>query len=76
MLTQFLKLNYEKIYLWSDSTKTLSWIYNCPSRCELLVCEIERLKNDNDWNHVRSGHNPADLILRALSAENLVDSEI
>ncbi|KAK9744227.1 hypothetical protein QE152_g7950 [Popillia japonica] len=75
-----LKSEFDKQYLWSDSTVTLSWIRACPKRWKTFVAnrvsEIQRLTNIEDWYHVRSKENPADIVSRGMSVEDLQNSEL
>jgi len=75
-----LKLKYEKIYAWSDSTIALAWIAGDPSRQKIFVsnrtAEIQSTLPTKYWHHVRSEDNPADLISRGASLENLQDCKI
>lgn len=73
-----LKLNINKTYLWSDSTITLNWLKSSPLKWKTFVAnrvtEIQNLTTPNDWYHVKSLENPADLISRGTTAENLLNS--
>ena len=74
-----LELNIEERYFWSDSTITLDWIKSSPNRWPTFVAnrtsEIQTLTNDN-WNHVRSEDNPADLISRGINPEDLASKNL
>lgn len=75
-----MKINFDKIYLWSDSTIALCWIRGCPSRWKSFVAnrvsEIQRITNINDWHHVRSVDNPADLISRGMRVSEMINSKL
>ena len=63
-------LSIKNWYFWTDSTIALAWI-RAPSHTWKTfvanrVTEIQELSNDN-WNHVGSSMNPADLISRGLN---------
>nr|XP_029736215.1 uncharacterized protein LOC115270984 [Aedes albopictus] len=67
------------VYLWTDSTITLDWISAPPSTWKTFcsrVAEIQELTAAASWNHVPSEDNPADLLSRGTSLENLVESSL
>jgi Pao retrotransposon peptidase/Family of unknown function (DUF5641)/Putative peptidase (DUF1758)/Integrase core domain/Integrase zinc binding domain len=68
--------NINKFY-WSDSTIVLSWIKGESSKLKVFVgnriAEIQELTSDSIWNHVRSHLNPADVLSRGISADELND---
>ncbi|XP_018405223.1 PREDICTED: uncharacterized protein LOC108781668 [Cyphomyrmex costatus] len=65
-----------KVYLWSDSTITLSWISSESRMFSVFVAnrigEIQRLTQATDWRHVPSGQNPADLLSRGSNPSDLI----
>ncbi|XP_018396624.1 PREDICTED: uncharacterized protein LOC108774893 [Cyphomyrmex costatus] len=77
-ISQALTCTVSKHYLWTDSEIVLAWIQGQPSQWQIFVgnriAEIQRLTNQSDWAHVRSEHNPADLISRGLMPEQLPDA--
>ena len=74
-----LTLTIDECYFWFDSTVTLHWIQSPPSRWKTYVAnrtsEIQKLTNEN-WYHVVSTDNPADIISRGLRPENLRHCEL
>lgn len=70
-----LKISIHKIYYWSDSTVTLSWIDNEPSKWTTFVAnrvaEIQRITNRAPWYHVKSEDNPADPLSRGVNPDQL-----
>ena len=74
-----MELKIDERYFWSDSTITLDWIKSSPNRWPTFVAnrtsEIQTLTNDN-WNHVRSEDNPADLISRGINPEDLSNNKL
>lgn len=63
-----LKLNIKNKYFWTDSSITLAWIKSPSSKWKTFVAhqvsEMQDITNLNEWNHVSTQDNPADLISR------------
>lgn len=58
-----------KIYTWSDSTITLSWIETNKSKDKFIRTRVSDIKNlipSAKWNHVVSKENPADVASRGI----------
>lgn len=72
---EIMNVNIDRCYYWSDSTITLAWISKPPSHWKTFVAnrvsEIQGLSDKNDWRHVGSKDNPADLISRGVEAKQL-----
>lgn len=70
-----LDVKIEKCFYYSDSTIALSWIKSEPSKWKTFVgnrvASVQRLTKPCDWFHVSSSDNPADLITRGISPEEL-----
>ncbi|XP_036337045.1 uncharacterized protein LOC118747130 [Rhagoletis pomonella] len=71
-----LSLVHMKINLWTDSTIVLAWIRKPPCSWSTFVAHritriVDKVGTDN-WRHVDSASNPADLASRGLSASELV----
>ncbi|XP_011163687.1 uncharacterized protein LOC105198615 [Solenopsis invicta] len=62
---------------WSNSTITLSWIKRSPGELQTFVVNrvatIQRIAPGAQWSHVRSKDNPADIISRGSTLQNLKD---
>lgn len=75
-----MNLNINKIYYWCDSTIVLLWIRTHPGRWQTYVAsrvaEIQRLSNPDDWQHVISNENSADLVTRGVQPEHLIDMKL
>lgn len=75
-----LPLKLGNICLCSDSTITLAWIKTEPYLLKTFVAnrvaEIQNLSNNCEWRHVSSQSNPADLVSRGLTPQELVESNI
>jgi len=61
--------------LWSDSTVALGWIRQDPNRWKTFVCnrvtEIHSYTTPSQWRHCPGKDNPADLLSRGVTAEQL-----
>lgn len=70
-----LKIEFNGIYTWSDSTIALAWISGDPSRQKVFTsnrtAEIQSILPSKHWHHVKSEDNPADLISRGASLKDL-----
>ncbi|XP_075213833.1 uncharacterized protein LOC142320038 [Lycorma delicatula] len=70
-----LNLSIERAHLWTDSKICLAWISAPASKWKTLVAnrvsQSQDLTDINDWRHVASSDNPADLISRGSNPESL-----
>lgn len=75
-----LEINFNNIYLWTDSTITLCWIKNESKIWKTFVAnrvsEIRSITNSQNWGYVKSADNPADLLSRGASAHILMQSDL
>lgn len=75
-----LRLEECKTYYWSDSMIVLSWIKKQPSLLKTFVANrvatIQDLSCHEQWRHVSSEDNPADLISRGVNPSNMLDSHL
>ncbi|XP_026462792.1 uncharacterized protein LOC113365449 [Ctenocephalides felis] len=66
--------------LWSDSKIVLAWIKSPSRKWKTFVAnrvsEIQTNTDPNNWYHVRSEDNPADLISRGMLPEVLINSDL
>ncbi|XP_075235078.1 uncharacterized protein LOC142332516 [Lycorma delicatula] len=73
-----LNLSIERVHLWTDSKICLAWISAPASKWKTFVgnrfSQIQDLTDVNDWKHVASSDNPADLISRGSNPESLDNS--
>ena len=78
-VTASLEMKFEEEHFRSDSTITLCWIksfFNCwKTFVANRASGIQNLTIDN-WHHVCSEDNPADLISQRINSEELRDSEL
>ena len=68
-----------RIHLWTDSQIALHWIYKQHNPKPFIshhVAEIIRAFPANSWSYVPSSDNPADLLMRGISAEQLFSSQL
>ncbi|XP_026465156.1 uncharacterized protein LOC113367788 [Ctenocephalides felis] len=75
-----LNIAFDKEFYWSDSTITLSWIrspsYKWKTFVANRVSDIQTKTDANNWLHVRSEDNPADLISRGCYTHDLLNSSL
>uniref|UniRef100_A0A1U7XZ01 Uncharacterized protein LOC104241631 n=1 Tax=Nicotiana sylvestris TaxID=4096 RepID=A0A1U7XZ01_NICSY len=65
--------------MWSDSTVVLGWINSKASNYHTFVAnrisDIQQITSTEQWKHVRSEENPADLISRGLTPKGLINNQ-
>ncbi|XP_055714232.1 uncharacterized protein LOC129808477 [Phlebotomus papatasi] len=73
-------LGITAVYLWTDSTVVLSWLYNRALEFKPFVShrvnKILRLSSSNQWRHVRTAENSADLITRGATTLQISESQL
>ncbi|XP_018406191.1 PREDICTED: uncharacterized protein LOC108782411 [Cyphomyrmex costatus] len=71
---------FTRSFYWSDSTIALSWIRSSPRKWNTFVANrvsaIQDISNQEDWHHVDSSHNPADIISRGISPTLLLTTKL
>ena len=74
-----LRIENHRRTFWSDSMDVLCWVRGRSRKFKPYVAnrieEIQALRNPDQWRHVSSRQNPADLITRGLSVAKLIDKE-
>lgn len=74
-VAKVLKINENNIHAWTDSTVVLAWLSCHPSRWTTFIgnrtSQILSQMNNNQWAHVQSTHNPADVASRGLKPSEL-----
>lgn len=79
-LKNSLCINISKFYYWTDSTIVLSWMERTSKTWKTFVAnrvsEIGALSNVEDWHHINSKDNPADLVSRGVSPSELIDNNL
>jgi hypothetical protein len=72
-----LKLSFNNTKFWTDSMIVLAWLRSPAVRWKTFVANrvshIQETTNIEDWNHVNSKDNPADLVSRGVEANLLRD---
>lgn len=75
-----LEITFNKKYYWSDSMVTLAWIRGSPSRWKVFVgnrvSEIQTITEIEDWNHISSEENPADVLSRGVAINGLIEHKL
>jgi len=70
-----LKISFNKIRFWTDSMVVLAWLKSPTARWKTFVPNrvnhIQETTNVEDWNHISSKENPADLVSRGVDANAL-----
>ncbi|XP_049877899.1 uncharacterized protein LOC126375096 [Pectinophora gossypiella] len=75
-----LRITFDKVCFWSDSTIVLGWLRMSPSLLKTYVqnrvVEINEITNDLPWYHVAGSHNPSDLLTRGIQFDDLQSSDL
>lgn len=75
-----LKFPDASTYLWSDSMIVLCWLQKEPSTLKTFVSHrvatIQELTETDQWRHVASEKNPADLISRGVNPDKLLENSL
>lgn len=79
-LTQGMNCNDFKLHLWTDSTIVLTWLKDSPSRWKTFIgnrvtCVLNNV-GSQEWRHVRSADNPADLGSRGVLPSDLIHNSL
>ncbi|GFU31436.1 uncharacterized protein NPIL_147161 [Nephila pilipes] len=73
-LKQALKLPYIKTYFWTDSFTVLTWITRREQWSVFdtnRISEIRKLTTSEDWLHISTDQNPADILSRGCGPKQL-----
>ena len=77
---QALKLEVNKTFLWSDSTVALHWIKTPAHLLKTFVsnrvAKIQEYTLSEDWRHVPSSDNPADLVSRGQMPDDFLQARL
>ncbi|XP_063378248.1 uncharacterized protein LOC134665279 isoform X1 [Cydia fagiglandana] len=73
-----LKVKFDSVYFWCDSTIVLGWVRMSPHTLKTFVqnrvSEINELTGSAQWLHVSSKNNAADLVSRGLELDALINN--
>ena len=79
LVRKTLKLPKECCHCWTDSMVALGWIRDDPSRWKPFVAnrvaQIQQIVSPSQWKHCPGEENPADLVTRGISADELMLSQ-
>ncbi|GFW17724.1 integrase catalytic domain-containing protein [Trichonephila clavipes] len=75
-----LNLQITAVYFWSDATIVISWIHRESRELKTFVAnrvsKIHQLSSRDQWHHIASEQNPADVLSRGLLPEELRDDSL
>lgn len=75
-----LKMDITSVFYWSDSMIVLSWMKKESRDLKTFVANrvviIQELTEINQWHHIPSEQNPADVISRGLDPEKIQQSDL
>lgn len=73
-------MNFIDTFLWSDPTVALAWLKSRTSNLQVLVANrvatIQSLTSNCSWRYLHSKNNPAHILSRGLSPNELVLSKL
>ena len=79
-LAEVYKNDQMNVNYWTDSMNVLWWVRNHSRKFKPFlanrISEIQRLSAPGKWNHVKTKKNPADLLSRGTSIEDLALSNL
>ncbi|XP_045541887.1 uncharacterized protein LOC123723351 [Papilio machaon] len=79
-ISKSLRLTFDNVYFWSDSTIVINWIKISPNLLKPFVqnrvVQINELTGELPWLHVAGKENPADLLSRGVTLDILQHSDI
>ncbi|XP_055931926.1 uncharacterized protein LOC129962212 [Argiope bruennichi] len=75
-----IRLKVSNTYYWSDSMIVLTWIKKETPQLKTFVANrvatLQDLSCQEQWRHVSSGDNPADLISRGVNPSKMLKSNL
>lgn len=75
-----LELRINRTYFWTDSSIVIHWLKAIHKKLPVFVAhrvgEIQELSSVENWNHVATNENPADLISRGATPKELISSQL
>lgn len=77
IVKESLQIDFQNIYLWTDSQIVLDWSNANPKRYKVFIAtrieRINKLVNKKHWNHVGTKSNAADCASRRMSPSELLN---
>ncbi|XP_043492375.1 uncharacterized protein LOC122517844 [Polistes fuscatus] len=74
------RIHFRRSIFWSDSTIVLNWIHTPLHTLKTFiahrVAEITEIAAPEQWRHISTNHNPADLISCGVTSIELIESEL
>ncbi|XP_055634288.1 uncharacterized protein LOC129774553 [Toxorhynchites rutilus septentrionalis] len=75
-----LDMEFSSIHFWSDSMVVLHWLRSPSQNWRTFianrVADIQMLTHHGSWKHVPGASNPADLLSRSMTVEQLLTSDL
>jgi hypothetical protein len=79
-IQDIIKIKADTVHYWTDSTIVLAWLTGSPGSFKTFVAnrvsEILNLSNIQNWKHVNSADNPADIISRGVYPSELLINKL
>lgn len=73
-------IHVNETHYWCDSSIVLAWLRKTPNQLKTFVAhrvsDIISLTSVSDWHHIRSGDNPADIVSRGASVNQLASCQL
>lgn len=74
-----IKININRVFFWTDSIITLCWINTAPHLLKTFVAnrvaQIRQKTEPEQWRHVRTCDNPADILSRGQLPANFLNQK-
>ena len=77
LVVDALTIQVQRVYMWTDSTTVLHWLQSTSKQSVFVanrIAEILDLTTIDQWNHVSTNNNPADIATRRIEIHNLQES--
>lgn len=75
-----MEMTHVPYYLWTDNIAAIQWIKKDLHVLKVYVANrvraIKEVTDSEQWNHVRSEHNPADLISRGIAPADIINNQL
>nr|CAI5845596.1 unnamed protein product [Callosobruchus analis] len=81
-VTDSVKVEFENVYCWTDSTVVLGWLKTTPNLLKTFIAnrvsEIQTLESQKQcqWRHVPTKMNPADILSRGMYPKELLTAHM